>query len=216
MELHEHLDDDYKKPDKRKAYNDLLNSIRICDPAVGSGHFLVSALNEMIAIKAELKILEHPNGSRLKGYEISVENDELIVWDEETQKDFQYKIGQGGKAIQELQLVQETLFYEKRTIIENCLFGVDINPKSVSICQLRLWIELLKNAFYTPESNYLYLETLPNVDINIKTGNSLVSRFGLDADLSKVLRSIKYTVTQYREFVNDYKNAENKEQKRGL
>jgi adenine-specific DNA-methyltransferase len=215
-ELHEHLDDDYKKPEKRKAYNDLLNSIRICDPAVGSGHFLVSALNEMIAIKAELKILQHPNGSRLKGYEISVENDELIVWDEETQKDFQYKIGQGGKPIQELQLVQETLFHEKRTIIENCLFGVDINPKSVSICQLRLWIELLKNAFYTPESKYLYLETLPNIDINIKTGNSLVSRFGLDADLSKVLRSIKYTVTQYRGFVNDYKNAENKEQKRGL
>ena len=216
VELKEYLDDDYKKPEKRKAYNDLLNSIRICDPAVGSGHFLVSALNEMIAIKAELKILQHPNGTRLKGYEISVENDELIVWEEDTQKDFQYKIGQAGKPFQELQMVQETLFHEKRTIIENCLFGVDINPKSVSICQLRLWIELLKNAFYTPESNYLYLETLPNIDINIKTGNSLVSRFGLDADLSKVLRSIKYTVTQYRGFVNDYKNAENKEQKRGL
>ncbi len=215
-ELKDHLDDDYKKPEKRKSYNDLLNSIRICDPAVGSGHFLVSALNEMIAIKAELKILQHPNGTRLKGYEISVENDELIVWEEDTQKDFQYKIGQAGKPFQELQIVQETLFHEKRTIIENCLFGVDINPKSVSICQLRLWIELLKNAFYTPESNYLYLETLPNIDINIKTGNSLVSRFGLDADLSKVLRSIKYTVNQYRGFVNDYKNAENKEQKRGL
>ncbi len=215
-ELKDHLDDDYKKSEKRKAYNDLLNSIRICDPAVGSGHFLVSALNEMIAIKAELKILQHPNGTRLKGYEISVENDELIVWEEDTQKDFQYKIGQAGKPFQELQMVQETLFHEKRTIIENCLFGVDINPKSVSICQLRLWIELLKNAFYTPESNYLYLETLPNIDINIKTGNSLVSRFGLDADLSKVLRSIKYTVNQYRGFVNDYKNAENKEQKRGL
>lgn len=216
VELKNHLDDDYKKPEKRKSYNDLLNSIRICDPAVGSGHFLVSALNEMIAIKAELKILQHPNGTRLKGYEISVENDELIVWEEDTQKDFQYKIGQAGKPFQELQVVQETLFHEKRTIIENCLFGVDINPKSVSICQLRLWIELLKNAFYTPESNYLYLETLPNIDINIKTGNSLVSRFGLDADLSKVLRSIKYTVNQYRGFVNDYKNAENKEQKRGL
>lgn len=215
-ELKDFIDDDYKKPDKRKSYNDLLNSIRICDPAVGSGHFLVSALNEMIAIKAELKILQHPNGTRLKGYEISVENDELIVWEEDTQKDFQYKIGQAGKPFQDLQSVQETLFHEKRTIIENCLFGVDINPKSVSICQLRLWIELLKNAFYTPESNYLYLETLPNIDINIKTGNSLVSCFGLDADLSKVLRSIKYTVNQYRGFVNDYKNAENKEQKRGL
>ncbi|WP_293079019.1 hypothetical protein [Okeania sp. SIO3B5] len=49
---------------------------------------------------------------------------------------------------QERQRVQETLFHEKQTIIENCLFGVDINPNSVKICQLRLWIELLKNAYY--------------------------------------------------------------------
>lgn len=215
-ELHEHLDDDYKKPEKRKAYNDLLNSIRICDPAVGSGHFLVSALNEMIAIKAELKILQHPNGSRLKGYEISVENDELIVWDEETQKDFQYKIGQGGKPIQELQLVQETLFHEKRTIIENCLFGVDINPKSVSICQLRLWIELLKNAFYTPESKYLYLETLPNIDINIKTGNSLVSKYSLTEDLSEVFKKNKFSVDAYRTSVHAYKEANTKTAKAEL
>ncbi len=213
-DIAEHLD--FKKPEQRQHYNDLLNSIRICDPAVGSGHFLVSALNEMIVIKAELNILQHPNGTRIKDYEITVENDELIVWDEETQRDFQYRVGLGGKPITNLQLMQETLFYEKRTLIENCLFGVDINPKSVSICQLRLWIELLKNAFYTSQSNFSFLETLPNIDINIKTGNSLVSRFGLEADLSKVLRSIKYNVSQYRGFVQDYKNAESKEEKRGL
>ena len=215
-ELKEHLDDDYKKPEKRKAYNDLLNSIRICDPAVGSGHFLVSALNEIIAIKAELKILQHPNGTRLKGYEISVENDELIVWEEDTQKDFQYKIGQAGKPFQELQMVQETLFHEKRTIIENCLFGVDINPKSVSICQLRLWIELLKNAFYTPESNYLYLETLPNIDINIKTGNSLVSKYSLTEDLSEVFKKQKFSLKAYQSSVYEYKEARSKSAKADL
>ena len=215
-ELKDHLDDDYKKPEKRKSYNDLLNSIRICDPAVGSGHFLVSALNEMIAIKAELKILQHPNGTRLKGYEISIENDELIVWEEDTQKDFQYKIGQAGKPFQELQIIQETLFHEKRTIIENCLFGVDINPKSVSICQLRLWIELLKNAFYTPESNYLYLETLPNIDINIKTGNSLVSKYSLTEDLSEVFKKQKFSIEAYRTSVHAYKEANSKTAKADL
>ena len=215
-ELKDHLDDDYKKPEKRKSYNDLLNSIRICDPAVGSGHFLVSALNEMIAIKAELKILQHPNGTRLKGYEISIENDELIVWEEDTQKDFQYKIGQAGKPFQELQIIQETLFHEKRTIIENCLFGVDINPKSVSICQLRLWIELLKNAFYTPESNYLYLETLPNIDINIKTGNSLVSKYSLTEDLSEVFKKQKFSLKAYQSSVYEYKEARSKSAKADL
>lgn len=160
--------------------------------------------------------MQHPNGSRLKGYEISVENDELIVWEEDTQKDFQYKIGQAGKPFQELQLVQETLFHEKRTIIENCLFGVDINPKSVSICQLRLWIELLKNAFYTPESKYLYLETLPNIDINIKTGNSLVSKYSLTEDLSEVFKKQKFSIDAYRTSVHAYKEENSKTAKAEL
>jgi hypothetical protein len=60
------------------------------------------------------------------------------------------------------------------------------------------------------------LQTLPNIDINIKCGNSLLSRFALDADLSKALRSIKYDVAAYRGFVNDYKNEKNRDTKRGL
>jgi adenine-specific DNA-methyltransferase len=226
----------YLNAQKRSEYNAIVNAIKICDPAVGSGHFLVSALNEMIAVKAELGILQDRNGRLLDRYSISVENDELLVWDTETQSEFQYRVSTKNGHIgllPELQRVQETLFHEKQTIIENCLFGVDINPKSVSICQLRLWIELLKNAYYKSDElrmtndeskithnskliTHNYLQTLPNIDINIKTGNSLVSRFGLDTDLGGVLRSIKYSAAQYRGFVNDYKNATNKEQKRGL
>ena len=81
---------------------------------------------------------------------------------------------------------------------------------------MRLWIELLKNAYYKSETDYTELETLPNIDINIKCGNSLLSRFPLDADLSKALKSIKYDVKAYRGFVNDYKNEKNREVKRGL
>jgi adenine-specific DNA-methyltransferase len=79
-----------------------------------------------------------------------------------------------------------------------------------------LWIELLKSAYYTEPSKYTQLETLPNIDINIKQGNSLVSRFALDADLSKALKSIKYSIEDYRSFVNSYKNATDKEEKRGF
>jgi hypothetical protein len=111
--------------------------------------------------------------------------------------------------------LQKTLFHQKQTIIENCLFGVDINPKSVLICRLRLWIELLKNAYYK-EAEYTELETLPNIDINIKCGNSLLSRFPLDADLAKALKSIKYDIKAYRGFVNDYKNEKSRDVKRGL
>jgi hypothetical protein len=191
----------------RKKANEIINSIKICDPAVGSGHFLVSALNEMIAVKNDLKILEDKEGKSLHRYEVEVVNDELIVTDEEGEL-FEY-----NPTNKESQRIQETLFHEKQTIIEKCLFGVDINPNSVKICRLRLWIELLKNAYY---KNATELETLPNIDINIKCGNSLVSRFAIDADLKQALKKSKWSIDSYRIAVDTYRNAENKEQKRDM
>src|SRR5690554_4996072 len=184
--------------------NELINDIKICDPAVGSGHFLVSALNEMIAVKHDLGVLHDRQGKLLRDYDVHVENDELII------TDYNGELFEYHPKNKESQRVQETLFHEKQSIIENCLFGVDINPNSVKICRLRLWIELLKNAYYKNETE---LETLPNIDINIKCGNSLISRFDLDADLSKALRSSKWNMDSYRIAVQTYRNAENKAQK---
>ncbi|MBS3999558.1 MAG: Eco57I restriction-modification methylase domain-containing protein [Desulfobulbaceae bacterium] len=201
------LEELYDKIEDRKEANKIVNSIKICDPAVGSGHFLVSALNEMIAVKNDLKILQDRDGKRLKEYQVEVVNDELIVTDEEGEL-FEY-----NPSNKESQRIQETLFHEKQTIIENCLFGVDINSNSVKICRLRLWIELLKNAYY---KNSTEIETLPNIDINIKCGNSLVSRFAIDADLKQALKKSKWTIDSYRIAVDTYRNAESKEQKREM
>ncbi len=197
----------YDKIEDRSEANKIVNDIKICDPAVGSGHFLVSALNEMIAIKSDLKILQDRDGRRLKEYHFEVVNDELIVTDEDGEL-FEY-----NPTNKESQRIQETLFHEKQTIIENCLFGVDINPNSVKICRLRLWIELLKNAYYKNETE---LETLPNIDINIKCGNSLISRFDIDADLKQALKKSKWSIDSYRVAVDTYRNAESKEQKREM
>lgn len=203
------VDELYDKITNKKAANQIINSLRICDPAVGSGHFLVSALNEIIAIKSELKILIDRQGKTLRDYQVEVVNDELIVTDEDG-KLFEY-----NPKSQESQRIQETLFHEKQTIIENCLFGVDINPNSVKICRLRLWIELLKNAYYKPDRS-TELETLPNIDINIKCGNSLISRFALDVDLRQALRKNKCDIDSYKNAVQTYRNAESKEQKREM
>ncbi len=201
------IDELYDKIENRKEANEIINSLKICDPAVGSGHFLVSALNEIIAVKSDLKILQDREGKRLKEYNVEVVNDELIITDDEGEL-FEYSPGN-----KESQRIQEMLFHEKETIIENCLFGVDINSNSVKICRLRLWIELLKNAYY---KNATELETLPNIDINIKCGNSLVSRFVLDSDLKQALKKSKWTIDSYKIAVETYRNAESKEQKREM
>ena len=206
----ETISDVYNKIEDIKEANRIVNSLRICDPAVGSGHFLVSALNEIIAIKSELKILTDKEGKRLKDYTVEVINDELVITDTDD-KFFDY-----NPKDKESQRIQETLFREKQTIIENCLFGVDINPNSVKICRLRLWIELLKNAYHRHETKNAELETLPNIDINIKCGNSLISRYSLDADIKTALKSSKWNVDNYREAVMTYRNAQSKDEKRSM
>ncbi len=206
----QNINDLYDNIKDKKEANQIINSLKICDPAVGSGHFLVSALNEMIAIKSELKILIDKQGKTLRDYQVEVANDELVVTDDDGLL-FEY-----NPKSPESQRIQETLFHEKQTIIENCLFGVDINPNSVKICRLRLWIELLKNAYYKAESHYTELETLPNIDINIKCGNSLISRFALDVDLRQALRKSKCDIDSYKNAVQTYRNAESKEQKREM
>jgi type II restriction/modification system DNA methylase subunit YeeA len=202
----------YRQKIPLKDANELINSLHICDPAVGSGHFLVSALNELIAIKADLQILMDSAGKRLRYDSISIANDELVIMDSHGDL-FEYTVNKTGVVSPEKHLLQEALFREKQHIIENCLFGVDINPNSVKICRLRLWIELLKNAYYTSESGYKELHTLPNIDINIKQGNSLLSRFALDEDLSEVFKKQKYSLKAYQAAVQRYKNTNSKETK---
>ena len=185
--------------------NRIINSLRICDPAVGSGHFLVSALNELISIKDELGALSY-NGELLDG-NLTVKNDELLVTFDDGKK-FTY-----NPQLEKSQKIQEMLFNEKRTIIENCLFGVDINPNSVNICQLRLWIELLKNAYYKDNGD---LETLPNIDINIKCGDSLISKYPIRIGQIITNDDIKDVIKEYKQAVIDYKKESNKPRKKDV
>ena len=190
--------------------NSIINSLKICDPAVGSGHFLVSALNEIIALKSDLRLLMDRNGKVLREYKFEVVNDELIISDPDGEP-FEY-----NPRNSESQRIQEAIFHEKQALIEGSLFGVDINPNSVKICRLRLWIELLKHAYYKQECLMPELETLPNIDINIKCGNSLISRYTLDANIKDALKSSKWTVDNYREAVMLYRNSDSKEQKKEM
>ncbi len=201
-ELKNYLKNSYKE-DKRKEYLNTLLTLRVCDPAVGSGHFLVSALNEMVLIAYELGLI-----ASLYRHELRLENDEIII---HTPKNEVFNYEKPDKEDDPHHHIQKELFNLKKDIIENCLFGVDINPNSCEITKLRLWIELLKYSYYIFEEgkNTNALETLPNIDINIKCGNSLISRFALkDKALLKneKNKNLKYSIAEYKELVKIYKD----------
>ncbi|EHE6430879.1 N-6 DNA methylase [Campylobacter coli] len=186
-----------RKEDK-KAQKELLNSIKICDPAVGSGHFLVSALNAMLSIYDELNLFDEE-------FYLEVQNDEILITGRKGEF-IEYKRPKTPK--DKAHLIQQELFYTKKDIIENNLFGVDINPNSCEITKLRLWIELLKHSFYQSfdDENYHDLRTLPNIDINIKCGNSLVSYFETGKSLNHY-PNIKERMGKYKRIVKDYKEG---------
>ncbi|MDO7825336.1 class I SAM-dependent DNA methyltransferase [Helicobacter pylori] len=192
--------------EKAKEYLQLLLTLRICDPAVGSGHFLVSALNEMVLIAYELGLI-----ASLYRYELRLENDEIIIHTPED-KVFNYTIPH--RENDPHHHIQKELFELKKDIIENCLFGVDINPNSCEITKLRLWIELLKYSYYIFEEgkNTNNLETLPNIDINIKCGNSLIFNFPLNSKLTigqtpEFARKLKTEIKEYKNSVMLYKEG---------
>ncbi len=199
------IDDVYNKDYDLQEANKIINSITICDLAVGSGHFLVSALNELLSIKSELAVLCDSNGKRLKNIKLSVEDDEIYILDEDGEV-FEYTVNNNYKIFTEKIRIQKTIFNEKLRIIENQLFGVDINPNSVKITRLRLWIELLKDSYYDEKGK---LVTLPNIDINIKCGNSLISKFPLN-DKETKNRLLKDRLNEYKDYVKQYKVTNDK------
>ncbi|NHA65023.1 class I SAM-dependent DNA methyltransferase, partial [Helicobacter pylori] len=191
---------------KAKEYLQLLLTLRICDPAVGSGHFLVSALNEMVWIAYELGLI-----TSLYRHSLRLENDEIIIHTPEN-KIFNYTKAHSENDPHHH--IQKELFELKKSIIENCLFGVDINPNSCEITKLRLWIELLKYSYYIFEEgkNTNVLETLPNIDINIKCGNSLIFNFPLNSKLTigqtlEFSRNLKAEIKEYKNSVMFYKEG---------
>lgn len=93
---------------------------------------------------------------------------------------------------------------------------MDINANSVQICRLRLWIELLKSSYYLDEKDENFkpnlppkihqMQTLPNIDINIKCGNSLISYFHLNQSLTHY-PNIKAQMQKYKIAIKNYKEG---------
>ncbi|GAA8781513.1 class I SAM-dependent DNA methyltransferase [Helicobacter pylori] len=204
--LREKIDRNFSNQ-KAKEYLQVLLDLRICDPAVGSGHFLVSALNEMVFIAYELGLI-----ASLYRHSLRLENDEIIIQHTQTGEIFNYtKVHSENDPHHH---IQKELFELKKSIIENCLFGVDINPNSCEITKLRLWIELLKYSYYIFEEgkNTNALETLPNIDINIKCGNSLIFNFPLNSKLTigqtlEFSKNLKAEIKEYKNSVMFYKEG---------
>ncbi len=143
----------YKKSKSRKDMQtcmDRILDIQVLDPTMGSGHFLVEALNR-ITLWATGILEQHADHPLL--YEIEL--DRRMAIEEQRNK---------GIMIDESVLTADVLL--KRKIMKRCIFGVDLNPMAVDLAKLSLWLDSF--AIGMP---------LTYMDHHLKTGDSTIGSF---------------------------------------
>lgn len=145
-----------------KEIERLLDEVKICDPAIGSGAFPMGILNEIFHAKMAL--------------DMTLDRAEV-----------------------------------KKGIIQNNIFGVDIEQGAVDIARLRFWLSLVVDEDEP--------QPLPNLDYKIMCGNSLLSRHALDLPIDDVFEEYnddndtEVTLEDFKTAIQDYTNTSDKKKK---
>lgn len=158
----------FSKAESKKLV-ELIESVRIVDPAVGSGAFPMGALNKMVFILSKVD-----SGNELW------KQAQLIA--AETIPDPQVRRATKNQ-IEEFFKDKNADYGRKLYLIQKCIYGVDIQHIAVEIAKLRFFISLLVDEKIDKGKENWGIEPLPNLDFKIMQGNSLISEFfGIDFD----------------------------------
>ena len=139
-----------KSEKDRDACIDRMLDIQVLDPTMGSGHFLVEALNRLTSWATET-LTRHQNHPLMR----KIELDRDTILEEQTNL---------GITLDQNLLTPDVLL--KRRIMKRCIFGVDLNPMATELAKLSLWLDSF--AIGVP---------LTYMDHHIKTGDSTMGSF---------------------------------------
>lgn len=178
-----------------RAFYEVIRSITILDPTCGSGAFLFEALN----------LLEPLYNSCINRMEDFMLNGAALP--KNTRRLFEDTIDAENEH-------QNRLYYITKTIILNNLYGVDIMKEAVETTKLRLFLKLVSTATPDYYADNLGIEPLPDIDFNIKSGNTLVGHsteeevwdsvrldllnLPLEGEVSEKLRQLSIATNRFR------------------
>jgi len=190
----------------------LIESLRVVDPAVGSGAFPMGILNKLVFILSKLD----PQNTLWKEAQI-----EAIKRDVKDPILKEKLIQQAEKYFKN----KDINYLRKLYLIEKCIYGVDIQQIAVEIAKLRFFISLLVDEKIDKTKPNWGIEPLPNLDFKLMQGNSLISSFaGIDFEKkreseNKGQLSLGFTskydnlIKEFEEIKNQYQNEPDKDKK---
>ncbi|EAQ26827.1 Eco57I restriction-modification methylase domain-containing protein [Roseovarius sp. 217] len=145
-------------PDLLRAFWKSIESVTVLDPTCGSGAFLFAALGILEPLYAACL-------DRMEAFVADRERSSGQV--DDNPKGFR-------EVLKKIESHPNTRYFILKSIILNNLFGVDIMEEAVEICKLRLFLKLAAQVDPDIKADNLGIEPLPDIDFNIRAGNTLV------------------------------------------
>lgn len=202
------------QPATRTALIDAIGRVKILDPACGSGAFPMGALHRLVDL---LKKLDSEN-ERWR----EVQRQRALI---ETEAAFQS--GDRETREQRLKEINDTFEFNssdygrKLYLIENAIYGVDIQPVAVQIAKLRFFIALVVDQRVCPGESDLGVRPLPNLETRLVAADTLIpiprpklkqaSLFGGDPASHRQVKLLKQRLQEVR---HDHFNARDPRRKR--
>jgi adenine-specific DNA-methyltransferase len=188
-----------------KALIEAINNCKILDPACGSGAYPMGILHKMVHLLQKLD----PENKYWK----ALQRQKAM---EETEAAF--KIGdkeERGKRLAEINDVFENNasdYGRKLYLIENCIYGIDIQPIAVQISKLRFFISLIIDQNKQASKENFGIRSLPNLETKFVAANTLI---GLDKPAQTLLRNpdIEVKENQLKELRHKYFTANTRKEK---
>jgi len=190
--LFSYSDEDEKNPFNEQETDEVINSIdelKVLDPAVGSGAFPMGVLHKLTFILGKLD----PHNEKWKQKQIKAI--ESAVSDPDLKNELIKKVDEHFST-------NELDYGRKLYIIQNCLYGVDIQPIAIQIAKLRFFISLLVDERIDKNAENYGIEPLPNLETKLVAANTLI---GLDIDKGQLeLQSLE--VESYKKQLKEIRN----------